>query len=416
MLEWTQGGHSVARHKDRGLRRGQGYVERRVDAQERVLFVARWPEGDRYPSKTFRVADGEHEADIRDRAEQHVREMTSAARRRSGRYITPADLTVLDVVNQYLVRGESRWAPNTYATYCQKTRGCIERQIGKVRIRDLDTARVQHWIDELHRAGWQPPTIANAHIILNSACKEAVRLGILTANPATGVRLPKAKRTQHTTWTREQVGQVLAEVAAEPMWHALYRLALMTGMRPGEIRALKWSDLDLERATVTVRRTMTKDRNGRPTLGQDTKTAHPRQIALPATVVAALRVWSTEQKRVRLRTEGWVDTGAVFTGVRGVHLSLSGWQRNHVRFCEAAGVPVVTLHELRHTAATVMLSNGIPVKVVSDILGHSRIETTLNIYQHVSADLQRSATDALESLLNTTTLTRNRPESEAESG
>lgn len=415
----------MAKQKDRGLRRGQGYVERRVDAQGQVLFVARWPEDGRYPSKTFRVGEGEDaEAIALDKAETHVREMMSPARWRPGRYVAPSDLTVIDVVNQYLVRGESRWSPNTYATYCQRTRGCIEQQVGKVRIRDLDTARVQHWIDEMYRAGWQPATIANAHIVLNSACKEAVRLGILTVNPATGVRLPRAKRAQHTTWTPEQVGMVLADVVGEPMWHALYRLALMTGMRPGEVRALTWGDIDLDAATVTVRRTMTKDRTGKPVLGRDTKTAQPRQVALTASVVVALRAWSTEQKRVRLRSATWADRGAVFTARGGVHLSQATWLRHHLRVCarieatmpEGEVFPVPTLHELRHTAATIMLSNGIPIKVVSDILGHARIETTLNTYQHVSADLQRSATDALEALLDATTLGPESGETGTESG
>jgi integrase len=406
----------MARQKDRGLRRGQGYTERRLGKDGAVYYVARWLEGKTYRSKVFRDPDP---ASALEAAEQYIRERDRALR--LGKYIALTEMLVIDLVNQYLARGESRWAPNTYATYCQRTRACIEPRLGSVRLQSLTTSQIQHWIDQLVRDGWSAEVVVSASLLIGSALKEAVQLGILSTNPAIGVRRPKIGRKHHVTWTADEARLALAEVANEPRWNAVYRLALATGMRPGELRGLKWKDIDLttpNRATVTIRRTMTKDRNGRPTLGQDTKTAGAREVAIPASVAQALQKWRTAQKEIRIRSTQWQDLDAVFTGVGGVHLSLSAWQNRHRKLCDAIqarmpegeSFPRPTLHELRHTAATLMLANNIHVKIVSDILGHRKIETTLNIYQHVSADLQRSASERLDASLNATTSSLDRAE------
>jgi integrase len=328
---------------------------------------------------------------------------------------------VLDLVNQYLERGESRWEPNTDATYCQRTRGCIERQLGSVRVRDLDTARVQHWVDHLDGS---PRSIAGAVAILSGAFREAVRLRIVEHSPVTGVSLPRIERATHRTWTTGDIARVLAAVATDPMYHALYRLALVSGMRPGELLGLTWDAVDLDRRdqqgdpdpVVRVQRTMTRDRLGRVVPGTDTKTGQHPTIALPESAAAALRAWRTEQKRIRLATTGWEDRGAVFTGRTGKHLAHASWYQRHKAICGAAKVPAITLHELRHTNATVELEAGTHPLIVSNRLGHRKTQTTLDLYSHVSPELHRTATAALEqridaALANTTTSAENPAES-----
>jgi hypothetical protein len=129
----------VAKRKDRGLRRGQGYVERRTSKDGTVFYVARWPEGGGYPSKVFRYPDPVVALDA---AEQYIRDRDRALR--TGRYIASPDLVVMDVVNQHLARGELRWKSNTYGNYCLLGRNYIEPSIGKVRLREVDESRIQH--------------------------------------------------------------------------------------------------------------------------------------------------------------------------------------------------------------------------------------------------------------------------------
>jgi hypothetical protein len=129
----------VAKRKDRGLRRGQGYVEVRQAKDGTAFYVARWSEAGRYRSKVFRDPDPVVALDA---AEQYIRDRDRALR--TGRYIASSDLVVMDVVNQHLARGESRWKPNTYGNYCLLARNYIEPSIGKVRLREVDESRIQH--------------------------------------------------------------------------------------------------------------------------------------------------------------------------------------------------------------------------------------------------------------------------------
>jgi integrase len=324
----------------------------------------------------------------------------------------------MDIVNQHLARGESRWKPNTYSNYCLLARNYIEPSIGKLRLREVDESRIQHWVDGLP---YRPETVRAVHALLSASLKEAVRLRMLTTNPASGIKLPRILSRRHVTWSASDVRLVLAELAEEPLWNALYRTALQTGMRPGELMALRWDDIAFAGQSgpeIVVRRTTTRDRNRRAVVGETTKTHTIRRVAIPASVATALRRWKVAQNQIRLRSGLWVDANAVFTGVTGNHLPRSTWRKRHHALCaaiqakldEGETFPIPTLHELRHTAATLMLENNEHVKVVSDMLGHDRIETTLNTYQHVSVDLQRSASDRLDSLLHATTFDANQAE------
>ncbi len=397
----------MAKRKERGLRRGQGYTERRTDKDGTVYYVARWPEGGKYPSKVFRDPDP---LTALEAAEQHIRDRDRALR--TGRYIAPSDLVVMDLVNQHLARGEASWSPNTHGNYCLLARLHIEPSIGRVRVRDLDETDIQRWVDGL---AYTPETVRAVHALLSTSLKEAVRLRMIAANPAAGVKRPRILPSRHVTWSASDVRLVLAELTTEPLWNALYRTALQTGMRPGELMALRWDDIAFaghSGAEIVVRRTMTRDQNRKTIVGEVTKTRDVRRVAIPASVATALRRWKVAQNELQLKSERWLDTNAVFTGATGNHLPRSTWRKRHQDLCASiraglpkdATFPIPTLHELRHTAATLMLENNEHVKVVSDMLGHDRIETTLNTYQHVSVDLQRSASDRLDSLLHATTL------------
>jgi integrase len=381
----------VAKRKDRGLRRGQGYTERRTGKDGTVYYIARWPEGDRYPSKVFRDPDPDAALEA---AEQHVRDM--ARRSRSVAPQHASILTVEDLINQYLERRQRDWKPGTHVTYCRRAQSYVFPYIGAVRLRDLTKPRIQQWIDQLRREGKAPETIYAASAVMTASMREAARLGLVTENPATGIRLPKIPRKVHVTWSLEDIGTVYAATAGEPKWNAIYRVAIATGMRPGELRALKWPDVDLDRNTITVRRTITRDDRGREVVGETTKTGEIRLVAIPTSVSDALRRWRTAQKVERLAAKRWYDRDHVFTSRHGEELSASVWQRFHRALAERTGVPVITLHELRHTVATLELDAGTHPKVVQERLGHKRIQTTLDTYSHLSPDLQRAAADALD--------------------
>ncbi|MGI8406147.1 MAG: tyrosine-type recombinase/integrase [Thermomicrobiales bacterium] len=368
---------------DRPLRYGEGWITPRG-----TKWQAHWRDGDRYRAKTFVVEDDAIEF-----------LQTMGREKRRGTYIPPSEQTVRDMIADYLERKKDDWSGNTYDTYVQRTAAFIEPYLGSFKVVELTTPLVQHWVDKLRRKGVSASTISNARAILTGACTAAVHMGVIRSSPMAGLKTPTVRHKPHRTWTIEQVRTVLADVRDEPMWHALYRMELTTGMRPGEIRALRWSDIDMKRKHVIVQRTMTRDDAGKVIVGDKTKTHKARVVAIPASCVAALRTWEPTQKIKRLAASRWDEGGYVFTSSIGAPLSPKPWQNRQDRLCALPGMTTITLHELRHTYATIELSAGTPVKVVSERLGHAKVQITMDLYMHVSPEMQEAAVEAMEARL-----------------
>jgi integrase len=224
--------------------------------------------------------------------------------------------------------------------------------------------------------------------VLNGAFTAALQLGLVEKNPVTGTKKPAIRRKEMVTWSQEHVRKVIDCLSDDPMYQALYALALSTGMRPGELRALRWSDIKLSRNRLTVQRTMTRDKDGHGMVGTETKSGKPRVLSLSPRVVAFLRAWSRVQYLVSI---DWY----VFTGAHGGPLPRNTWQKRHVKIIKAAGVPYITLHGLRHTAASLMLEQNVHAKIVSDMLGHGKIQITLDTYSHPSDALLQATAETM---------------------
>lgn len=376
---------------DRGLRFGEGSVHVRGATK----VQARWNDGAKTRARTF-TADTVDEA--RDMAEDFLRAM--ARERRSGRYVSPSDLTVADILKEYQERGKQRWSTNTQATYGLLARRHIEPHIGKRRIIDLTPRILQLWIDTLAGTSLSPAVIENAKIVVSGACREAVQLGVIPVNPALGLRLPTRKKTEMPTWSGEDVRAVMTACEPDLWMRTFYTVALTTGMRPGELRALMWKDIDLDAARLQCRRSMTRDASFKAMVGDQTKSGRTRVIAIPGETVAALKAFQQVQRTRRVAHIDWRATDIVFDGGNGAFVPLTTLENRHRAICSAANVERIRLHDLRHTAATLMIEADVHPKIISDILGHSSIAITMDRYAHVSTELQRTATAKLGDVLS----------------
>lgn len=367
----------------RTVKRGDGFITERVRKDGTIGYQARWHDGARWRAKTFSTLDD---------AEDHLR--TIGRKRRAGHSVAVSDLTVRELVEGYIDRGRRRWSTNTVATYSLLLRQQIVPSLGSVRIVDLTPVRVQRWIDAL--AGEvSAAVVENARTVLSGACREAVRLGLIPANPVADTRAPARPRAAKVTWTADEIERVLDTVANNVRQHAFYLVALTTAIRPGELRALQWGDIDFDAGVMQVRRTMTRTEEYRHIVGETTKTSRTRAIALPAETVTALRRLRIDQRERRLAATAWNDRDLVFDRGDGNPLAQQSVATMHRRICEAAEVRRIRLHDLRHTAATQMLRANVHPKVVADVLGHSSVTTTLDIYSHVDVSMQRSAIETL---------------------
>lgn len=367
----------------------------RTTSTGETRYRVRWFETDRdghtvRRAKTFAT---------RDKAEAFLR-----ARQRGA--VPPATMTVNDLIAETIDRAADRLSPRTILTYRKRAESMIAPYIGDRRVIDLETIDVQRWIDRLGRErdadgdpAYKPATIHAAVAVLFGALRDAHLLGIIDRNVAVGIRRPRIRPAQMTTWSIDETRRFLAHVRNDPRYGVLWHVALATGMRPGELRALKWVDVDLGARTIHVRRTISKDADGREIISDGTKRGNGRVVVIPAPLVTMLKRHKVAQAARQLKHTTWQDFGLVFDRGDGHWIRQAKWRDAQIAACKGAGVPFLTAHQLRHQAATSMLERGVNVKVVSEILGHQAIETTMNIYQHVGTDLQRSVADGIGAAL-----------------
>ncbi len=196
-----------------------------------------------------------------------------------------------------------------------------------------------------------------------------------------------------TAWTEGEAAAFLASVVDDRMF-PLWRLALATGLRRGELCGLRWKDVDLAVGVVVV--ASTRVVADAVVTGEPKTKAGARIVALDRDTVAALAFWKRRQAQERLAAgASWADSGLVFVDEHGVPPHPETLTRCWREAVERAGLPPIRLHDACHTAATVLLRAGVPVKVVSQRLGHADVAVTIRIYQHVTAQDDRQAAEAL---------------------
>jgi integrase len=258
-------------------------------------------------------------------------------------------------------------------------------QIGRVPLLKLGPEHVNRMMRNLEAQGLSPRTRQYARAVLRRALGQAQRWGKVDRNAAALVDAPKKAAAKiDDALDADQAAAVLVAASGDRL-EALAVLVLAIGVRQGEALRLRWDDVDLKAATVRI---------------QSAKSdAGIRTIALPGFVVGALKEHRRRQAAERIASRVWIDPGLVFTTTVGTQLD----RRNALRWWHGlttrAGVGRRRFHASRHTAATLMLNNGVPLEVVSKTLGHAGLAITADVYAKVRPELQRTAADAMERVL-----------------
>jgi integrase len=239
-------------------------------------------------------------------------------------------------------------------------------------------------------------TVGTLYAVVRVCLNDAERLGLVVASPMRKVRAPSVPVPERHAWTPEQARQFRQQVE-QSEHYALWLLLLTCGLRIGEVLALTWGDCDFGRELLHVRRTLTTTRAGLA-IGETTKSGKPRTLPLPAPVAAALREQRTRVLTLRLaHADVWEDYDLVFPSATGHRRRPEAVRKQLQALCAAAGVPALSPHGLRHTAAS-LLSEHAPIAVAREVLGHSSLTIT-NTYIHATDAAKRAGTDALARLL-----------------
>lgn len=277
--------------------------------------------------------------------------------------------------------------------------------LGRISLIRLSAQQVSALYAERLASGQSGTTVRHLHMVLHRALGQAVRLGLLQRNVCDLVDPPRARRVEMQTWTREEAEVFLATALhareeGRDRLYALYVLAVRLGMRQGELLGLRWRQVDRRRGTLRVVSTLTWHEDGTWSLGEPKSEAGRREIPLSAELVSVLHEHHQGQAAERVRAGPvWRDHDLVFPNTIGNPLRKSNLLKlSYLRLVAESGVPRIRFHDLRHTAATLMLESGVEPQVVKEILGHSSIAVTLGIYAHVRARQKREAVERLDGL------------------
>ncbi|KAA3648860.1 MAG: site-specific integrase [Chloroflexi bacterium] len=249
-------------------------------------------------------------------------------------------------------------------------------------------------------SGVSDRSVRMIHTVLHRSLSQAVQYGLLLKNPATGVNLPKRQWKEMKFYDEGQVQRLLKSAREhQPRYLALFKLAITTGMRQGELLGLKWVDLDWNRQTLHVRRQLKRRKGGGFRFASPKTNAGVRKLALGADTIQLLRV---HQKLIRedksKAGSKWKENDMMFPSLVGTPTQPDKIINRFKRIASKAGLPEIRFHDLRHTAASLMLNNNIPLLVVSRRLGHSKPSVTLDVYGHLISNMQEDVADLMDKI------------------
>ena len=277
----------------------------------------------------------------------------------------------------------------THRLYSDMNRLYIEPNIGGTRLSKLMPLHVQGLYSQLERAKKSPRLRQLVHGTLRNALGQALKWGLITRNPCDAIEKPRASRPTMTVLDAIQVAALLKAARGDRL-EALYVLALATGLRRGELLGLQWKDVDFDDHALMVNRTLV-DLSGKLDVAEPKTATGRRRVDLPESVTAAL--W---RHRKLMLADGCAASPWVFCDSDGGLLRASNvLRRSFAPLLTKAELPHIRFHDLRHTAATLLLAAGVHPKVVQERLGHASIGMTLDTYSHVLPTMQRHAADQL---------------------
>ena len=295
--------------------------------------------------------------------------------------------------------------PSTAFLYGEQIRLHIRPALGAVKLEALNTHTIQGFYNSLRteREGGRPlspKSVKNVHGILHKALQQAVAVGYLRFNPADACTLPRAEKKEINPLDEEQIATFLKAIEGH-RHELLYKVALFTGMREGEVLGLMWDCVDFEKGTIAIKRQLRREqKKGGAYYITTPKNGKPRTIAAAPWVMMLLRSQKARQAEQQLKMGPlWEDSGMVFTNETGGYLSYRTVYDCFKRIVAQIGTPSTRFHDLRHTFAVASLRAGDDIKTVQDNLGHHTAAFTLDVYGHVTEQMKKDSARRMEGFI-----------------
>ena len=342
-------------------------------------------------------------------AERALRELLHSVD--TQRYVSPNPLTVADFLrDEWLPAVQPpNLRPATWNSYRSELERHVIPHIGSVALQQLNPVHLNQLYAQLlaqgrrdGSGGLSARTVRYIHTVLRKALSDGLRWGRLERNPSDLADPPRRSGSTHgghmQIWSTQQLRTFLAHVREDRLY-AAWLLSATTGMRRGEILGLRWVDVSFEGARLAVRQTYVSI-DGRPQFSEPKTRRSRRTIDLDSRTLATLKDWQEHQAEERATwADAWHENGLVFTREDGAPIEPDALSKQFVRSAQAAGLPPIRLHDLRHSHASHLLAPGINPKVASERLGHHSVAFTLDVYSHVVPGMQSAAAERIAELL-----------------
>lgn len=328
-------------------------------------------------------------------------------------FVPPAKMTYGEFLTKWLTDyAKISLRQTSYEMYETLIRVHIMPALGMIPLKKLTPMGIQSFLTakalgkraDKKKGRLAPSTVKHIHDIIKISLNSAVKWGLLARNPALMADPPKVEKRRLEVWDAEQAS-VFWDAAKTDRYFAAYLLAITTGMRRGEVLGLRWSDLDLDRAVLRVNQQVIHTRKGMVVQEQPKTPESRRLLALSTQTVEALldrkvaaaierKKWDAMPKRETDRA--YENNGLVFSSLDGRPLDARAFTRHFETLAAKAGLPKIRFHDLRHTNATLMIGEGVNLKIISERLGHSAIDITADKYGHVLKEFDRKVANKVE--------------------
>lgn len=320
--------------------------------------------------------------------------------RDTGTLMKPGKTTVSEYLERWLTDYQNRLSARGYERYRDIIKHHLIPDLGQIKLSLLRPEHLQrHYTDCLNK-GLNARTVRYHHAVVHVALKTALKMGLIVRNPADAVDLPKIHSKEMKTWDANQVS-IFLEFIKDNQYHYLFRTALFTGMRRCELLGLKWGDVDFIMSQLSVSRGLHHLKDGSYVFTEPKSAKSRRTIALPPSVTLALRAYRQQKALERARLGKTLnEQDLVFSNPDGKPLRPNTVTRAFESLASRCGLPVIRLHDARHSHASIMLKQGIHPKIVQERLGHSSISMTIDTYSHVISGLQEAAAKRFDELFD----------------
>jgi integrase len=369
---------------------GEGTITRRKDGRWEGKYTVYTAEG---PKR--RALYGKTRKEVADKLTKAL------ADRASGYTFDAENMTAGEYLDRWLNDSDrDSVRTSTYERHEQIVRLHLKPVLGHVKLAKLTPAHVQGLYRDKLDSGLSPATVQKIHSVLHKALAQALKWNMIARNAADAVKAPRPVPEEMRPLSPDEARKLI-EAASGDKLEALYVLAVHTGMRQGELLALKWEDIDLNEGIIHIKRTLARS-GGRIALGEPKTKGSRRTVHLTGAAVEALRSHLERQlEDIERLGDLYRDHGLVFTSQVGTLINPTNLRRrSFAPLLERAGLPKIRFHDLRHTCATLLLTRNVHPKYVQELLGHATVSITLDTYSHVIPGMGNHTARAMEDVFS----------------